>query len=103
MHTSTVLCTTLPLNTPLASAYVTEAHICSTHFITQSAHNRDCCTLSVADYTIGLWDGAFCDSVIIKKFLITSTGLAPANNLALGRFGDWDIGPSAVDDAGGDS
>jgi hypothetical protein len=79
----------LNFNTVLnPSPYVAEAHTCSTAYVTVGGAGA--CSLRVQQYTIGLWDGAFCDSMIIQKHVITNVGVN-ACTLAAVTFIDWDL------------
>jgi hypothetical protein len=71
------------------SPYVAEVHICSTAFTTVAG----ACSLRIQQYYIGLWDGAFCDSMITQKNYIYNMGSTPCT-LCVGYFMDWDFPPS---------
>ena len=74
------------------SPYVAEVYNCSTAMSTVGGS----CSLLIKQYYIGLWDGAFCDSMVIQKNVLCNIG-AKACTVAVGYFMDWDIPPSAYD------
>jgi hypothetical protein len=89
-------------NAPNASAYLTEVDICSTLFATNNAlPGKECCSLSVQMYTIGLWDGAFCDSVVTIKYVIENIG-SNSCDLNVAQFCDWDMGVATTNRLYGD-
>jgi|GEM_PF-6018027 len=73
-------------DTFFTSDYVSEVHVCSTSFSSAAAT----VPLMVRQYTIGLFDGAFCDSMIIMKYVLENIG-AVTCTLQVGLFMDWDL------------
>jgi hypothetical protein len=73
------------------SSYVTQVNACSTAWFVNNAGGKDCCTLRVQLIATGLYDGAWCDSVIGLKYIYTNVGSTACDDLRIGQFCDWDI------------
>jgi hypothetical protein len=72
--------------TPNPSPYVSEQDVDTTAYVT----NGGAGSLRIQQFTVGLYDGAFCDSMVIVKYVLTNTGASPIT-LKVGHFMDWDL------------
>jgi hypothetical protein len=77
---------------PYASAYIDSVNICTTAFITNnSLAGKTCCSLRVEQITVGIWDGAWCDSVIAIKYVYNNAGSNNVTGLKIAQWCDWDV------------
>jgi hypothetical protein len=73
----------------LGPGYVSEAQICSTAIKAEATT----CSLRIQQYVTGLWDGAFCDSMLTIQYVISNMSSSICT-LKVGVFIDWDVPPT---------